>query len=178
MKNDFSRSKLAWSIYQSLFWLENDHDNCPQANSGRKFDFFKIVLNRVLTLPNARSRKMRQITLKNMGLQNKNISVVTKHWKYKSLSPMTDISLFGLLRLRFGHPIIRPNPNLKFEIIPKIPKIHQPLSLIGWWNILIMFFFCNNSKKSQKLVSFYSLKISQKLVKNHSPKKLKTLVNH
>ena len=41
--------------------------------------FFKIALKRVLTLPKARSRQMRQFLLKNMGLQNKNISVVTKH---------------------------------------------------------------------------------------------------
>ena len=32
-------------------------------------------------------------------------------------------------------------------------------------------------KKSPKLVTFYSLKISPKLVKNHSPKKVKILVN-
>ena len=44
-----------------------------------KYSFFKIALKRVLTLPKARSRQMRQFPLKNMGLQNKNISVVTKH---------------------------------------------------------------------------------------------------
>ena len=92
-KNDVSWSKPPWSIYQSLFWLENDHDNCPHANPGRKFDFFKIALNRVLTLPNARSRKMRQIPLKIMGLQNKNISVVTQHWKYRISVPMSYISV-------------------------------------------------------------------------------------
>ena len=30
---------------------------------------------------------------------------------------MSDISLFSLLKLRFGHPRICPNPNLNFEII-------------------------------------------------------------
>ena len=56
-----------------------------------KSSFFKIVLKRVLTLPKARSRQMRQFPLKNMGLQNKNISVVTKHRKYRILVPMSYI---------------------------------------------------------------------------------------
>ena len=58
-----------------------------------KSSFFKIALKRVLTLPKARSRKMRQLPLKNMGLQNKNISVVTKHWKYRISVPMSYISV-------------------------------------------------------------------------------------
>ena len=110
-KNDFSWSKLAWSIYQSLFWFENDHDNCPQANSGRTFDFFKIALNRVLTLPKARSRKMRQFPLKKLGLQNKNISVVTKHWKYRNSVPMSYILGLGTSWLWYSILMKRRNKN-------------------------------------------------------------------
>ena len=36
-----------------------------------KSSFFKIALKRLLTLPKARSRKMRQIPQNSMGLQNK-----------------------------------------------------------------------------------------------------------
>ena len=50
-----------------------------KVDLGRKIQLFLIALKRVLTLPKARSRKMRQFPLKIMGLQNKNISVVTKH---------------------------------------------------------------------------------------------------
>ena len=50
-----------------------------KVDLGRKIQLFNIVLKRVLTLPKARSRKMFQFPLKNMGLQYKNISVVTKH---------------------------------------------------------------------------------------------------
>ena len=52
----------------------------PKSRSGPKNPaFFVIALKRVLILPKARYRKMRQFPLYNMGLQNKNISVVTKH---------------------------------------------------------------------------------------------------
>ena len=87
--NYFSCSKLAWSIYQSLFWLENDHDNCPQANPGRKFYFSKIALNRVLTLPNARSRREVSKFSGIIEIENKSISAVTKHWKYRISVPMS-----------------------------------------------------------------------------------------
>ena len=75
--NDLSWSKPPWS--QSLFWLENDHKKCPQANPSPKFDFFKIALNRVLTLPNARYRRELSKSSGIIEIENKNISVVTKH---------------------------------------------------------------------------------------------------
>ena len=53
--------------------------SCKKSIWAEKSSFFKIALKRVLTLPKARSRQMRQFPLKNMGLHNKNISVVTKH---------------------------------------------------------------------------------------------------
>ena len=42
-----------------------------------------------MILPKARSRQMRQFPQRIIGSQNKNISVVTKHWKYRNLVPMS-----------------------------------------------------------------------------------------
>ena len=66
--------------------------SCKKLIWVEKSSFFKIALKYVLTLPKARSQQMRQFPLKNMGLQNKNISVVTKHWKYRISVPKSYIS--------------------------------------------------------------------------------------
>ena len=58
-----------------------------QANPSPKIDFFKIALNRVLTLPNARSRREVSKSSGIIEIENKNISVVTKHWKYRIWVP-------------------------------------------------------------------------------------------
>ena len=62
-----------------IFWRHISPKSCKKSIWAENSSFFKIALKRVLTLPKARSRQMRQFPLKIMGLQNKNISVVTKH---------------------------------------------------------------------------------------------------
>ena len=58
----------------------------------QNFDFFKIALNRVLTLPDYRSRRELPGSSGIIDFENKNISVVTKHWKYKISVPMLYIA--------------------------------------------------------------------------------------
>ena len=63
----------------------------------KNFYFFNIALNRVLTLADYRSR---QAELKSSGIidfENKNISVVTKHWKYRISVPMLYIAFVKLI---------------------------------------------------------------------------------
>ena len=62
-----------------IFWRHISPKSCKKSIWAEKNNFFKIALKRVLILPKARSRQMRQFPLKMMGLQNKSISVVTKH---------------------------------------------------------------------------------------------------
>ena len=50
------------------------------------------ALNRVLRLDCSGAGDLLQSPLKFMDLQNKNISVVTKHWKYRISVPMSYIS--------------------------------------------------------------------------------------
>ena len=63
------------------------------VNIGRKSNFLKIALKRVLTLPKARSRKMRQFPLKNMGLQNKKHIRGDKTLKIQKCGPNVNINV-------------------------------------------------------------------------------------
>ncbi len=55
--------------------MTNGHKRIP----AQKSTFFKIALNRVLTLPNARSRRELSKTSGIIQIETKTISVVTKH---------------------------------------------------------------------------------------------------
>ena len=70
-----------------------------------KNSFFKIALKRVLILPKARSRKMRQFPLYNIVLQNKNISVVKKHWNIEIWSQCQYILAQNIANTCRGKPI-------------------------------------------------------------------------
>ena len=57
-----------------------------------KFTFLKIALNRLLTLPDYSIGLELLISSGIIDFENKNISVVTKHWKYKISVPMLYIA--------------------------------------------------------------------------------------
>ncbi len=84
---------LSLTLISWLLKLWHLPKSCKKSIWAEKTVFLKIVLKRVLTLPRARSRQMRQFPLKAMGLQNKNKSVVTKHWKDRILVPMSILML-------------------------------------------------------------------------------------
>ena len=60
------------------------------------------ALNRVLTLDSSGGSYLLQSPLKNMDLQNKNISVVKKHSNCRNSFPMSDISWLDIREIWKG----------------------------------------------------------------------------
>ena len=66
----------------------------------QKFIIFKIGLNRLLTLPDYSTGLQLLISSGIIDFENKNISVVTKHWKYKISVPMSYIAFVQNIKLQ------------------------------------------------------------------------------
>ena len=97
---------IKYQTYQKSYYLK-----CHQIDKvigilmkprmqNQNFDFLKIALNRVLTLPDYRSRRELPGSSGIIDFENKNISVVTKHWNYRISVPMSYISSCELHKLQ------------------------------------------------------------------------------
>ena len=136
-------------------------------------------LNRVLTLPKARSRQLRQIPLKQIGLQNKNISVVTKHWTHKMLVPMSYIicwqqtgRMIKVKKLCSGTSVlnirlVKKRETARIWWVAKKPGICDTGTEILYFQCLVttdMFLFCSGNCRILRDLAFGSVKTRFKAI--------------
>ena len=126
--------KQFWSFWRFLFFMRFLHSKKPKyilicLSFLRFFTYvwwllvifgYKIALNRLLALPAYRSRREILESSGIIDFENKNISVVTKHWNYRISVPILYIAFVKSINWKIDYFI---NWSINFVLSRKAQSI-------------------------------------------------------